>query len=1246
MKQLLTALVLLAQLCALAQGPERTWDLLLQNKRAEARKQFEKDLRKNTAGNPEYLFLDALIDQQQGQLHFDESFLKKLAVCKDANNYIYPMWYYPFVQGNTGSEGFDDLTYSKIDYMAQADAFKDNLQVIYSKAIADRRRKDMTGFRTNISRLYPVAQWQFCGVFENMNGSGLYIDYEPETYAKNDKAFNANSNGLVNWYVPQIPQEEGVHFYYNEAEYGNGIMYAQTFIESDAARQVLLNFAASGPVKILLNDAEIYVNDKIVRSDIGAYRIGFALPKGMNRLLIKSEIKGGSDYIYASLRDMQNKPLEGIKYHHAYQEYAKAGAGDAAKEVLPDYEEFLQTRIKAQPTNVFYRLLLLDAYLTNHKREEAFPLIEQLSAQYPNSSLIMLRQVTYYQLMDDEQKVQELNKRMMVDDEGYYYSLILKVREKNWVSECNIAELEKFRDKAKLLKSNTYTLLYDFFIASRHEDVDRTLAKMEELIAGSHHNEFYITSFAPLYTSLKNDRQKTIAILEELIAKRENTSAINSLIGYYNAAGRTKDAQALADERIKAYPYFNTYYKDRIAMANQSSKYDESVRFADQCLKNFPYSFQMMAEKGTGYNYLKNTGEAEKLFRQSLHYNSGNNDLRKTLHTITKIPDEIDLVATRNVYDLIKQRRNPKKTIEQALVVLLDEFIINVLEPGAQKSKTTQVYEVKNDNGIEVLKEYSLDYADNILKAEVIKPDGSIVPGERNGGTVVFTGLQVNDVVYVEYESIATGYGRFYKDFNTSYYFNGNYPSLQTIVGVISDDATSYAHTIANDVIQAQTKKVNGKTFTWWEKKNAPAMPEEDSFSPGYDDLASQISISTIRKWSDISNWYADLVKKNTDLDNTALKAYNEIFPKGAAGLSQNDIAYSIYKYIEDNITYSSLDFRQSGYVPQRPSKTVTTRLGDCKDVSTLFVAMAQKAGLKANLVLVQTNEGGIQSIKLPAIAFNHCIVRTTIDGKDVFLELTNKYLPFRALPMSLYNAQALVISFDKAENERNSLINIKFDNAVKNVLSSKTVVTIEDTRKIYKSTNTVTGRAKSYYNELFSNVLTEEERKKEIEDYVNGKLDKVVKLSSARVVSNDKYAESMVYETEYSAAEKLQSVGSLKITTVPFLESAYSKDIVSGEARKYDIEYCDYENNNEYFAEVVLNIPAGRKFLEVPANLEVSYKGHKYSLVYEVVSPGSLKVTRKVTVPWDNITVAEYPAYKKYVEEIIAAEEAVIGFK
>src|SRR5678815_4963325 len=114
--------------------------------------------------------------------------------------------------------------------------------------------------------------------------------------------------------------------------------------------------------------------------------------------------------------------------------------------------------------------------------------------------------------------------------------------------------------------------------------------------------------------------------------------------------------------------------------------------------------------------------------------------------------------------------------------------------------------------------------------------------------------------------------------------------------------------------------------------------------------------------------------------------------------------------YIVANIRYSSVSFRQSGLVPQSVSTTISTRLGDCKDLSSVFVALANKAGIPAQLVLIDTRDNGSKDMMLPSMEFNHCIALAKIDGKDYYVELTNSYLPFGSLHYDLFNALSLVI--------------------------------------------------------------------------------------------------------------------------------------------------------------------------------------------------------------------------------------------
>jgi len=1248
MKKITLLLLLFCTSVAFSQDYTGVLDLLLRNKREEARKLFDKQFSKTKETNIDLLFLDVFLNEQMGQLDFDENLIGTIEKLPNSEQYVQIFANNNAILGNITKDPANDLTYKKIDKLAASPKFKNLSIVKYRKATLDKKRFQMESAKQLFKELGQIEQWQFCGVFENLNGSGLEIEYEPEAYPKSDKIFDANSNGKVSWYIPLKPQSEGYHVFANESEYGSGIMYAQTFVESAEKKEYLLSFGAKLGLKIFLNDREIYFNSEISNANLDAYTIRIPLEKGYNRLLFKIEIGSGSDYFSAQLKNKDGALAQDLKFSPTFQPYPQLPEGTeiAAAEIKSDFESYFDNLVKSDPNNVLYRLYQFNAYEINSKKVEALESLEGLNEKYPNSSIIASYLMRYYNLLDDDaEKVNEITKNIENSDVDYYLVPYLKLTDREWLTSSPIQELEKYRDKSRKYKNRFAEQMYDFMIISRKADIDGMISSLDKIIVDSHHNEKLEVLAATFYARLKNDSPKTVSLLEALTQKADNYEANDWLLNYYNEMNRKDDIKRIRLKRIENYNYFNSFRSDYIQMLIDENQYEKALELADENLKYFPYSFTNLEKKARIYTLMKNDKEAERNIRQSLIYNSGNGSLRKTLYDLTKTPDEIEEIATKDIYKVIKDRRKSTLKTDYGVVVLLDEFIVNVLPEGGRKSKVIFLYEVTSESGIEEMKEYQLSSSsNNLIKSEIVKPDGSIVPAEEGDGMLVFANLKVGDVIYIEYDTNYNNVGRFFKDFNISAYFNSSYPSVETSFTLIAPSDKKYNAAFNNGNIAPIVKKINNKTCTTWKRNNTPAIQTMENYGPVFNDLANSVFVGTIGSWNDISNWYADLVKKNLKVDKITKDTFNVIFPSGTTGLTQRAIAEKIYAYIETNITYSSLDFRQSGYVPQKPSKTITTKLGDCKDVSTLFVALAQLANLKANLVLVSTNDNGLKVMPLPSNDFNHCIVKVVVDGNEMFLELTDKFLPFGALPVTLYNAKALVIPFDK--NEKVAPISIPFDQSAKSIRISETTVTIDDKAKTFANKQTVHGALKSYYNELFAASTTEEMRKLELEKDYNSKLNKVVALQSSKLIPNQPFDNNLTFETQFTVAEKPQSVGSLKITNIPFLDRIHSRDVITQETRNYDIMYDKYEDSFEYHSVVILNIPEGKAFTEFPENRTTAFKGHSYALKLELIKPNSLKITRDAVTPWNTIAVADYPEFKKYVEEIIESEEKIIGYK
>ncbi|PQL90615.1 transglutaminase domain-containing protein [Apibacter adventoris] len=1225
---------------------EKIWNFLLNNKRKEARELYDKSFLKTKDSNFNYLFLDAIISIEEGQMFFDDKFVKSFVKISPDASYIYPLINQPFMFVNTDL-GEDTYTCKKMDVLASSKKYEAEDVIIQYKLYCDKKRGDIESYNNFTKALNNVDKWQFCGVFENLNGSGIDIQYEPEIYAKNDRLFNANANGKVGWYNQKYYQNIGFHSYDNEKEYAPGIIYAQSFIESPIEQTVFLQLGTNNEFKAFLNDCEIYSTHNKGYKETGSVLLKLKLPKGVSRLLIKSELTDSSAFL-AKFTDENKQTLTNLKYCDNYKEYNLSKIEDLKLEEAEfHYETFFKQKIKEETNNITNKIILLNGYLANKQNTKADEILDEFEKAYPKSSFIRNLRIKYNVNINEDEKNKEIVKNIQVDDPEYYVSLFDRMADQNWSSSVSIHELEELKNRLAKTKSEIGALTMDVLISGRKQDMVKTINKVKEILDASYQNSSFLVLFADIFDYSGSSQDNSIIRLENALKEKDDFAIISDLLKRYDKAKKYEEYEKLLLSLIEKYPDVNFYRKEYIQIYNKELKYNESLKQAKEALENFPYSSSILADIGYIYTNLNNKEESVKYLKSALLHNSANTYLRNVLKDINKEQDEIDNIAVKDLYSLIKERRNTKLIGESGATKLLDEYIVNIFPEGGSKGKETIIYEITSEQGVEDFKEYNVNYYSNILKSEIIKKNGVIVPAEKNAGNIVFTNLEVGDVILIQYDEIEKKSGRFFKDFNEVFYFNGTYPVVESRFTIIAPENMNYFTFINNGKIESKTKNIKNKKYTTWVLKNTPSFDYNEYYAKPYLDICTSVVVGTIKSWGEIANWYADVVSKVMVEDKKLELAFNEIFPQGVTSLSQNEISEKIYNYIQKNIKYSYMDFRQSGYIPQKPSRTLQTKLGDCKDFSALFVTLAQKAGLQANLVLVLTNDNEQSSLSLPNLGFNHCIAKVKIDGKDVFLELTNKYLPFRAISLSNYKAKALVINHNKTENDNAKLIELNNANNLENKVNIFTEVFIDtDSKKIKMQYNSF-GTSKSFYNQLFSEANSEKERKNKLEEQIGHMLNKSVMIKSSKLIKgNDLTSLPLIFETEIEIAEKSKKIGNMNLLSVPFFSQVYNKNIILNEQRETDIYYISYEGENDYKEEIVLNLTDGKKFIEVPENKKFQYGKRKFELTYDQISPTKLRIIKTAQTSWENIPVNEYKNFKEFVENIIEAESEVIGYK
>lgn len=193
-----------------------------------------------------------------------------------------------------------------------------------------------------------------------------------------------------------------------------------------------------------------------------------------------------------------------------------------------------------------------------------------------------------------------------------------------------------------------------------------------------------------------------------------------------------------------------------------------------------------------------------------------------------------------------------------------------------------------------------------------------------------------------------------------------------------------------------------------------------------------RFQISQVGDWPDVSSLMAPYYDKSAVLKPDSLLR-PEIAKIKAASSDPKVQAAAALRLVQDQVRYLFLGMNNGGYIPAPADVSWSRRFGDCKGKTVLLLAMLRELGIQAEPALVDT-EFGEEVDTRPAMvgAFDHVIVRATIDGKVYWMDgtrpadrsLDNLLVPdfHWALPLRAAGAtleKLVVPPFDKPEELR-----------------------------------------------------------------------------------------------------------------------------------------------------------------------------------------------------------------------------------
>jgi predicted Zn-dependent protease len=1130
----------------------------------------------------------------------------------------------------------DLINHTKIDATISA-SLRDELGSFYLDHHQRRKAEEV------YASIGSVATWSLLGPFENLMGNGF--DKYPDVIDNpKQKIFKGKYNADIAWYPLKyhIPGR-WIHLE-NYCYTSRGIVFAQTFCISAIEQDVYLRIGISGSLKVYVNDVVVLRENQEINNGIDAMNVKIHLAKGVNRIVLQLGNSDGNGRVNFNMRltDASYTIIKNLTFSNEVTDYQKASSKEqrTAREIAPYQGYFIAEANKKNELEYYYKYKASQVSSYNEDLDYLEEVGTELLEKYPNCSHFYVPLLNFYTRIGNRTMWSELSERYKKLDPNSVSAVVTKITE--------AFEKENYPDVRTLLEENKSILgtesyyTYTITLLIREKKNDEAFALIDKAYSSYPNNSIFVE----LKTSMENgDKKNTAAAIEVLSKYLKNHYNINLFAAYFHLKSNSKLEEAISDlrELINNHDYEDAPLYYALNVYNNEYSKEDRIKLLDKLLEYAPNTSNLFYRRAEAKLGTSNDGAVRDLTLALENY-PYNYDAIALQRTIAQKPNIYDLFTNYD-YDKLFTEAGTKQAGDADLEMILDEDQMVIYDRGAMESRRIAMYKVLNEKGIDRLKEIELPVYDNqeftIEKAEVLKLNGNTLKGEIHENKVVFTNLEKGDgilLIYKYKEFPIIGLNNHNIHIFPFNYFNFNHKRKITL---LVHPAFSFQYHSSGFDFKPLKSKVDDFDSYVWEQQNVERIEDEISM-PDYWDVAKYITLTSVPDWKYINNWYQIL--SNTSTENTRIidRTVKKIFPQGPSSNAM-DNAKKIYEYIVKNIRYSSVWFRNSGLVPQEVSKTLSSKLGDCKDVALTFKVLAEKVGIQSNLILVNTKDNGTKLYDLPSIEFNHCMVKMYIDNKHYFLELTSDVNGFNTLGSRVLNACYLEIG----ENSSNKIERLNPPTRVTNGIVNSTVMSFADEKPTVKKNVLFIGDYAAYEKSTFRNAEHKDKEENIAANLPDAFMDQqLVSFDINEVQLASVLTDSLEQTYTYEVNTPFTKVANLSVLKLPFSYTKNGLPMLQAKQRVMPLCLWNSPLDLDYEAEKIeINIPKGKKLAELPAAVVISNKYFDYSLTF-TKAPGKCLAAKVCTYKTTEIPANEYQDFKKAMIKVSEAESVQLALQ
>ena len=338
---------------------------------------------------------------------------------------------------------------------------------------------------------------------------------------------------------------------------------------------------------------------------------------------------------------------------------------------------------------------------------------------------------------------------------------------------------------------------------------------------------------------------------------------------------------------------------------------------------------------------------------------------------------------------------------------------------------------------------------------------------------------------------------------------------------------------------------------------------------------------------------------------------------------SETEKVKAIYYWVQDNIRYIAYEDGYSGYIPTPAQEVLAKKFGDCKGMANLLTEMLKLAGIDARFSWIGTRQIPYPQ-SLPALCVNnHAICTVFLNGKPVFLDGTENYEPFGENAFRIQGKEVMV-----ANGDRFDIIKVPDMSASDNRIFTQATFNLNGNALKGSVKATLSGNQRTSFHQSYQGLPSTSKKDflKEYLEFGNDNLD-VDQLKTSDLNNREM---PVTIDGQVDFANSVQTISGDQYVSLDFFPKSLER-FIPDEKR---IEGYDLGENLTYEDEFTLQIPADRKFVDVPQNLELNNEGYSFKGEY-VLQNNKLTLKKTLTIRNSIIRKSDFENWKKFINTI-----------